>query len=185
MKSIPNKWLGISGHLKRSEGEYLYSAPFRLGDGYYADLGTYKGRSAVLLGGGIKDSGNTAKVYSIDTFDSRTMTSKKGRQTFEIAMKNIEDRGLDKTVNLIKGFTSDIADILSRMKFKLIFIDADHSYDHVKEDFLKWSPLLDLEGEIAFHDSNTPGVSSFLRELSELGWDKKGEILSLTWWKKQ
>jgi predicted O-methyltransferase YrrM len=35
----------------------------------------------------------------------------------------------------------------------LIFIDADHSYDAVREDFLAWAPRLAPAGLIAFHDS--------------------------------
>jgi predicted O-methyltransferase YrrM len=35
----------------------------------------------------------------------------------------------------------------------LIFIDADHSYSAVRDDFLAWSRLLAADGVLAFHDS--------------------------------
>ena len=35
----------------------------------------------------------------------------------------------------------------------LIFIDADHSYEAVRGDFLAWVPHLAPDGVIAFHDS--------------------------------
>ena len=35
----------------------------------------------------------------------------------------------------------------------LVFIDADHSYDAVRNDFLAWSPKLASDGLIALHDS--------------------------------
>lgn len=36
---------------------------------------------------------------------------------------------------------------------ELIFIDADHSYEAVREDFLAWSAQLAEDGVLAFHDS--------------------------------
>jgi predicted O-methyltransferase YrrM len=36
---------------------------------------------------------------------------------------------------------------------ELIFIDADHSYAAVREDFLAWAPHLAPRGLLAFHDS--------------------------------
>jgi predicted O-methyltransferase YrrM len=36
---------------------------------------------------------------------------------------------------------------------ELIFIDADHSYEAVRDDFLAWSPHLASTGILAFHDS--------------------------------
>jgi len=36
---------------------------------------------------------------------------------------------------------------------ELIFIDADHTYEAVREDFLAWSPHLAAGGTLAFHDS--------------------------------
>ncbi len=37
--------------------------------------------------------------------------------------------------------------------FDFIFIDGDHTYDAVKQDFDQWFPLLSQGGIIAFHDS--------------------------------
>lgn len=38
-------------------------------------------------------------------------------------------------------------------QFDLIFIDGDHTYEAVKQDFSQWFPLLQSGGVIAFHDS--------------------------------
>src|SRR3990167_8855867 len=96
MRQIPEKYSGVAGHLKRVEGEFLYNIPFILGDGLYVDLGTYKGRSSTLLAGGIKDAGlDNSKVITVDTFDSRTMTSGKGKSTYEYALEAWRQRGLE------------------------------------------------------------------------------------------
>jgi len=36
---------------------------------------------------------------------------------------------------------------------ELIFVDADHSYEAVRDDFLAWAPHLAPAGVLAFHDS--------------------------------
>lgn len=45
-----------------------------------------------------------------------------------------------------------VADWLNGAKLDFLFIDGDHSYDGVKEDFQMYSPLVRSRGLIAFHD---------------------------------
>ncbi|MDD2757953.1 MAG: class I SAM-dependent methyltransferase [Patescibacteria group bacterium] len=40
-----------------------------------------------------------------------------------------------------------------RQPFDFIFIDGDHTYEAVRQDFLQWFPLLQSGGTVAFHDS--------------------------------
>ncbi|HMF13480.1 MAG TPA: class I SAM-dependent methyltransferase [Gemmataceae bacterium] len=46
------------------------------------------------------------------------------------------------------------AELPLRGKAELIFIDAQHDYDSVLEDFQSWSPMLAEGAAIAFHDSH-------------------------------
>lgn len=46
----------------------------------------------------------------------------------------------------------------------LLFIDAFHDYDSVKENTLKWEPFLQDNGVILFHDYDHPGVKQWLDE---------------------
>ncbi len=50
----------------------------------------------------------------------------------------------DFSYNAVKGWNK---------KFDFIFIDGDHNYEAVKQDFTEWFPLLEKGGFIAFHDS--------------------------------
>lgn len=45
-----------------------------------------------------------------------------------------------------------VEQMLNRSRADFIFIDGDHSYEGVKQDFLMYSPLLKENGIIAFHD---------------------------------
>ena len=56
--------------------------------------------------------------------------------------------------------------------FDLIFIDANHTYDYVKQDFENYSQYLDKGGVIAFHDIDCPdwpGINKYWNELKETG----------------
>lgn len=69
---------------------------------------------------------------------------------------------------LIRGETRDVLKQLAIFKerFDLIFVDADHSYEGVKEDIrLSW-PLLNEGGVFAGHDYNQEGVAKAVSEHS-------------------
>ncbi|MCW4025664.1 MAG: class I SAM-dependent methyltransferase [Candidatus Bathyarchaeota archaeon] len=71
------------------------------------------------------------------------------------------------TVDLIKT-------LLNQQKLDFIFIDADHTYEGVKNDFYAYSPLVRKGGLIAFHDicagpqELVGGVSKFWNEIKPI-----------------
>lgn len=176
---IPDRYHGVPGHLKMVEAEYLYQVPKRLGHGDYIDLGTYKGRSACMLAAGIIEHDVGGRVFTVDKFDAKTMTSGRGRDTYDAAVSAFGERDLLGTINLINADTAEVALRFDRVNF--VFVDADHAYEGVLRDFLAWSPIAD---ELAFHDSDTEGVAKLLKKLPSFGWEKQGEVHTLTWWTK-
>lgn len=59
-------------------------------------------------------------------------------------------------MHLIRG-DSHAKEVVARVRditqcLDLLFIDADHSYEGVKHDFLSYSPLVRPGGIVAFHD---------------------------------
>ena len=65
-------------------------------------------------------------------------------------------------VNYIKGLSVQSAQIFNDGYFDLIFIDADHRYEHVKQDIESWLPKIRKGGILAGHDYLHPkeGTSS-------------------------
>jgi cephalosporin hydroxylase len=61
----------------------------------------------------------------------------------------------------------EVKSILDGQKVDFLFIDGDHSYNSVKQDFEMYSPLVKEGGIIAFHDivagpsENVGGVPEF------------------------
>lgn len=172
MLKTPDHYHGVDGHLKLVEAEYIYNAPFRLGDGYYGNLGTLHGRSAVHLGGGVKDSGINGKVITVDTVDRGVD-------------KTFEEYGVGLQVESIIQESAVAATSYPDGSFRMVFIDADHSYEGVKADFEAWESKIGVDGEMAFHDSDVPGVKQLLEELAEIGeWKQEGLRHTLSWWRR-
>jgi predicted O-methyltransferase YrrM len=73
-----------------------------------------------------------------------------------------EDSHLPQTLNAIRR-------ILNGHELDFLFIDGDHSYEGVREDFMMYSPLVREGGLIAFHDIAESGGSREVHRLwSEL-----------------
>ncbi len=63
------------------------------------------------------------------------------QQLYLVNADSHERRTVDKVNAILNGFKVDF-----------IFIDGDHSYEGVKKDFEMYSPLLENNGMVAFHD---------------------------------
>lgn len=68
---------------------------------------------------------------------------------------------------------SDSNDVSWTLPIKVLFIDGDHSYEQVKNDYEKYSPFVVKDGWIFFHDADSGGVLTFLEELGGAKWYKK------------
>jgi cephalosporin hydroxylase len=63
-----------------------------------------------------------------------------------------------------------VKELLAGKQLDMLFIDGDHTYDGVKEDFRMYSPFVKKEGVIVFHDINDQAdaqcqVKNFWKEL--------------------
>jgi cephalosporin hydroxylase len=72
-----------------------------------------------------------------------------------VKMKNFaEDVHLVHTDSHLAESKNQVASILGEQKLDFLFIDGDHIYDGVKQDFEMYSPFVKKGGYIAFHDIN-------------------------------
>lgn len=145
--------------LTSSESHYFYDAGKRLGFGNYAHLGVFTGASVAYNAFGLRDAGVKGKIYAVDTFDIDRLKGYPERM-----INHFSSLGLLEYLEVCKGYTSEWSDKLKDVKFKFILVDAGHKYKDVKEDFDKWSPLLEIGGEIAFHDVEYSNVHKLIEE---------------------
>lgn len=133
--------------LEFGEQEVMFDMPRIVGlPGHYINLGHAMGGSAMLLARGILDQGFNGMVHSIDMFKDGF-----SKEEAEAVLKQL---GVFDMVAIYKGTTGAMQPLFAHMEFAFVFIDADHSYEGVKNDFLNYSPNIKLGGVVAFHDTN-------------------------------
>ena len=153
-KSFLHKIQTIDGFLRDDEALLLYQlAKNTPGSEAIVEIGSWKGKSTICLALGSKQNNNSI-VYAIDPHTGSPEHQRKSQKvnTFAQFQKNIQKVGLKDLVKPLK-MTSHLATQKINQPIKLLFIDGNHSYQHVKQDFLDWSPKLKAGGIIAFHDT--------------------------------
>lgn len=104
------------------------------------EVGTFEGATTKALA-----EATSGDVYSIDVF----FPGRIGICYAEIiARRNCGGLG---NVTILKGASADVA-LSFRQPIDFLFIDADHSYEGVKADWLVWFPKVRINGVIAMHD---------------------------------
>lgn len=79
----------------------------------------------------------------------------------------MQNTGYLPNVRTFRMLSLDGAEHLKDEQFDMIFIDAGHDYEHVKQDILAWRPLLASGGCFSGHDyfPGCPGVMQAVDEL--------------------
>ena len=149
--------------LKAGEKEILRDIPRIVGGGGLINLGDLEGGSAILLAQGLEHNKLDGHVYTVDAYRG----IKKKNRVRRKAVENRIESGVGHHITMIENTTND-ALLLFTGRYKFLFIDADHSYEGVKNDWLNYSPLID--GMVAFHDTNQEPADRVIREHVTKDW---------------
>ncbi len=145
----------VDGWLTESEIKYLYSLACRgPGQGALVEIGSWKGKSTILLATGSRASGRE-KIYAIDHHKGgpdQDQLGYEGVNTEAEFRQNIKAAGIEDHV-IPMVMKSDEAVRGWEKPIRLLWIDGDHHYEAVKNDFLLWEPYVVTGGVIAFHDT--------------------------------
>ena len=143
----------ISGWLSSAEAAALFFLARSLGNlPNVVEIGSYVGKSSVVLGLAVKPL--QGRVYCVDPFDVDYLDFKGSRLvTF---LRNIREVGL---LNICVPYSGTSAERVRGWKtpIDMLFIDGDHQYEAVKQDYLLWTPYLRDGGILAMHDVDLPG----------------------------
>lgn len=108
---------------------------------------------------------NIGKVYGIDCFEGDAWAGK--RNTYDYVLEKQKELKLD-NLQFIKGYFDDVV-VDWKDTINILHIDGFHSYEAVKNDYEKWSPFLDENSVVLFHDTVAEdpkfGVDKFFKEL--------------------
>ena len=147
--------------LEFGEQEILFDIPRILNmGGNYLNLGHAMGGSSILMARGLEDQNLTGTVHSIDIFEEY-------KNHFDRAIATLIDRNARDKVALYRGYTNDFVETFKEIPVTFLFIDADHSYEGVKADFLNYSPFVVPGGALAFHDTKQEPSHNVIAEYLE------------------
>ena len=142
------------------------------------EIGSYLGASTCYLAAGLSHGGG--RLICVDTWQNQTMPEGE-RSTFEEFSANT--RGVADMITPIRKRSDELCAADVHSPIALAFIDGDHSYHAVKEDFERIVPMLAPDGIIAFHDAiSYGGVSRVIGEALASGhWLAAGHVQNLFW----
>ena len=136
-------------------------------DGWFVDLGTYEGRSAMTMLSGSLGNGLRRKIVSIDNY-TEGVDAKEGKgepPDFFTVKSRFKCRP---RAHLVYGNTCDVPMLLQDEPVALVFVDADHNRAGLVPDIEAWAPLVVQGGVMAFDDYGSerwPDVKAVVDEL--------------------
>jgi len=168
-KDFPDSWRWlllssrVHGFLALSEGDQL----FKMARDYTPDnnpvvveIGSWKGKSSILLAGGLVGKENP-RLFCIDPFGPSddpeyrktygSLLTESPGDLEQVFRSNISICGLDHIAIPLRGLSSEHAAQWTQ-PIDLLFIDGNHEYEAVLEDFMQWSRFVRPGGVVALHD---------------------------------
>lgn len=144
------------------------------------EVGSYLGASSCYLAAGIKS--RSGRLFCVDTWENQTMPEGE-RDTFAEFHRNIAP--LSDVVTVIRKRSESLQASDLALPIDLAFIDGDHDFQAVANDFATLARWLSPSGVIAFHDVcavDHPGVSRVVGAAISSGeWIPEGAVGSLVW----
>jgi len=156
----------------------LYSAMVKRfpSGSHFVEVGTWQGSSAVYMAVEIINSGKNIKFdcidiwgrFSIDGLNAKNPELLPDDTVEQLFLKNIEP--VKHIINPIKSPSTEGAKLYKNESLEFVFIDAEHSYEAVRNDIHAWYDKVKPGGFIAGHDYyNDMGV---MRAVDEFFKDK-------------
>ncbi|WP_431232171.1 class I SAM-dependent methyltransferase [Mycolicibacterium psychrotolerans] len=154
----------VVGFMPADEGRALYEAALRyLDDGIAVEIGTYCGKSTVMLGAAAAATGSV--LYTVDhhhgseehqagwEFHDTTMVDPvSGRfDTLPTFRRTLDAADLDDTIVAVVGKSPVVARGW-RTPLDLLFIDGGHSETAAQQDFDGWAKWVAPGGTLIIHD---------------------------------
>lgn len=115
-----------------------------------AELGTAYGKSLCSVADIIRRK--NIHVHAVDLFTGTECEGAPVESYEPIFKKNIYNFGIAQNVTTYKGYTHDISKQFPDNWLDLVFVDASHLYEDVKQDVEDWYPKLKKDGIMSGHD---------------------------------
>jgi predicted O-methyltransferase YrrM len=131
----------IPGWLDPEDALKLYELAF-FSDGPILEIGTYCGRSAVVLGTAVVDGARGARVVSLDTDPTCMVQARRAAERHQVA----------EHVTFVCADIGSFLALVPSFSPELVFIDSDHSRAGVTADLAALESRIAPGGLLLFHD---------------------------------
>lgn len=163
----------IEGWLEDEEGDLLLAAVRSTLEALppphaVVEVGSYCGRSTVVLGSAVQELSPDSRVYAVDPHDGKVGALDTGIRvmppTLERFRRNIAGAGLAGVVEEVPQLSHEV---VWQRPINFLLIDGLHDYANVSRDFHHFEGWVVPGGLIAFHDyaDYYPGVKTFVNEI--------------------
>jgi MMP 1-O-methyltransferase len=155
---------GVTGFMPADEGRLLYDTAVRvLGNGVGVEIGTYCGKSTVMLGAAARQTGGL--IFTIDHHhgseehqpgweyhDASLVDPVTGLfDTLPTLRHTLDAAGLDEHVVTVVGRSPVVARGW-RTPLQLLFIDGGHTEEAAQRDYEGWARWVAPGGALVIHD---------------------------------
>ncbi|HEX3318734.1 MAG TPA: class I SAM-dependent methyltransferase [Solirubrobacteraceae bacterium] len=155
----------VDGWLLPGDVDKLYELAFSVA-GPILEIGTFHGRSAIVMARALRDAGNPAPLVSLDV----------DPEALGVAGENLRRKGVAGQVTLVRGTLAAFFRAVSGFVPALVFVDGDHSAAGAARDLSALEPHVPDGGLLFLHDyadvrDRDPAVEEF----------GVGEAVARTW----
>lgn len=147
----------VPGFLLENEARFLgMMAACAPRQGVILEIGSFKGKSAVMLGK-LAEHYGFGPIVAIDphNFHNAELAEHRaapGATSYDEFLRNIESAGVAPYIEVHRAFSSEVANIWNR-PIRMLWIDGDHGYPGAKADFDGFMPHMVPGGFVAMHDA--------------------------------
>jgi predicted O-methyltransferase YrrM len=167
--NLEHRIADVEGHLHPAEAWELHEAARRAGSrdkpAVVAEIGSWKGRSAISLALGLQASEAGGVVHAIDPV-IRTLDDPPDGPDRRYAefLENLDRAGVSELVHPMRVTGHEARDDFHAGTIDVLFIDGDHSYSGVIQDIDDYIPKLTEDAVVGFNDPFLPDVRKALVE---------------------
>lgn len=183
--SIVEELSGIKGHVSAKELVTLYRCAKQLKTGNIIEIGSYQGLSTIAMAKGLQDGNCSGRVYAIDPHDSYTDVSDTnpnfkttyGPEDMAAFLRNVVEYQVE---DRIFPIAANSRQVFLDVPCEMVFIDGDHSYGSVFDDFIEYAKDNARDSLVLFHDSKWEGPEKAIEYAKEFDFVEVTRADSLT-----
>lgn len=138
---MPDLVRAVPGWLRDEDVLKLYELAW-CSDTPVLEIGSYRGKSAVVQASGLRAAGSPHRLISLDI----------DRDSIEAARAAVREHGLADRAVFVLGSLRALLEELPAFRSGLVFMDGDHSFRGATRDLRLLAPVVAREGLVLCHD---------------------------------